>query len=406
MRKSIIALLVVGGFAATVASAGELQVKEDAPERYVVEKGDTLWGIAGRFLSEPWRWPEIWRMNQEQIKNPHRIYPGDVIVLDTSDGGPRLRLLNSHSYGGRPVVKLSPTARVEQREPMAIPAISPADIQPFLSEPLVVTPDSLESAARIVAQEDNRVIIGVGSRAYVSGINGPQKVWSIYRQGRPLIDPDTNAVLGHEAVYLGDARVIRPGDPATVEIIKSKQEIRRDDRLLPAANVELSNIVPRAPQKEIRARIVSAYGGVSETGRGSIVALNRGQRDGLEVGHVLALARFGNTVIVDQPQGEGAPSRYITLDKCLRPGAKVSYGEPYDVDKAYGPCPPGTEGPKSFEERKPREARGGTPIKLPDERYGLVMVFRTFDTVSYGLVLQSRASVHVADLAETPTSRP
>lgn len=401
MRKTIIALLSSCVLISGVTFAEEApQVKEDAPDRYVVIKGDTLWAISGKFLKDPWRWPDIWKLNKEEIKNPHLIYPGDVVVLDRVNG--ELRLVKNSKYQGRDFEKRSPQARVEITDRSAIPAISPSDIGPFLSQPLVIEQDGLKTAPRILANEENRVVIGAGNRAYVDGLKeGGPKQWHILRPGKALIDPDTQAVLGYEAIYLGDARVLKYGETSTIEVIKSVQEILKDDRLVAATNVELANIYPHAPAKTLRGRIVSSYGGVAETGRGSIVSLNRGSKDGLESGHVLALHRFGEEITLpkdDKPE----PSFNFDRSKCLREGAKVSFNETYDSDKAYGPCPDG-EKAKSFGApytiSTDEEAR---KLKLPEERYGLVLVFRTFEKVSYALVMQSSLAVHVNDVVEKP----
>lgn len=402
MLKTIIALLSSCVFLSGAVFAEEevAQAKEDAPDRYVVIKGDTLWAISGKFLKEPWRWPDIWKLNKEEIKNPHLIYPGDVVVLDRANG--ELRLVKNAKYQGRDFEKRSPQTRVEPTERAAIPVISPADIGPFLSQPLVIEKDGLEAAPRILASEENRVAIGAGSRAYVDGLkDGGPKQWHIFRPGKALIDPDTQETLGYEAIYLGDARVLKYGETSTIEVIKSVQEILRDDRLVAAASVELANIVPHAPSKGLRGRIISSYGGVAETGRGSIVSLNRGAKDGLETGHVLALHRFGQEITLPK-DNKPSPSFNFVRSKCLREGAKISFNEAYDSDKAYGPCPDG-DLPKSFGApytiSTEEEAR---KLKLPEERYGLVLVFRTFDKVSYALVMQSSLAVHVSDVVEKP----
>ena len=347
MRNIIIALLSSCTlFAASAFAEEAAQVKQDAPNRYVVVKGDTLWDISGKFLKQPWRWPEIWKLNKEEIKNPHWIYPGDVVVLDRVSGS--LRLIKNEKYQGGNFVKLSPQIRVEPDHHQAIPVISPADIGPFLSQPLVIEKDGLAAAPQIIANEENHVVIGAGSRAYVEGLKpGGPKQWHIFHPGKALIDPETKKVLGYEAVYLGDARVVKFGDPSTIEVINAVQEILRGDRLVAATNVELANFVPHAPERDVHARVISAYGGVAETGRNSIVALNRGAKDGLEPGDVLALMRAGET------------ATYRTEDKTRS-------------------------------------------VKLPEERYGLALVFRTFDHVSYALIMQSTLSVHIDDAAENP----
>lgn len=395
MRKPIISLLVLGCFLSWQAfaqDAQDAQIKEGAPDRYVVEKGDTLWGISGKFLSEPWRWPEIWQLNKDEIKNPHRIYPGDVVVLDHSSGSPRLKLVKNQKYHGRDVVVMSPTSRVEVHAATpAIPLISPADIGPFLSQPLVVEKDSLAQAPEIVASEENRVIIGAGNRAYVSGLKaGDPTQWQVFRAGKPFIDPDTNETLGHEAIYLGEARVKAFGESTTIEVGRAVMEINRGDRLVKLTEAELANFIPHAPDKKIRGRILTMYSGVAEAGPKAIVTINRGTKDGIEQGHVLAIWRHGREATVTKSTvEEEKPLRSWHQTECLKKGAKVNFNEPYDRAKVWGPCP------------KETLADRGT-VKLPDERYGLLLVFRTFDRVSYGLIMQSTLAVNQGDVVTTP----
>ncbi len=346
MRNIIIALLSSCTLFTASVFADELQIKEDAPDRYVVVKGDTLWDISGRFLKSPWRWPEIWQLNKAEIKDPHWIYPGDVVILDRANG--TLRLGRTEKYQGRGYEKRSPQTRVEPSGNLAIPAISPADIGPFLSQPLVIEKDGLEKAPRIIANEENRVVIGAGNRAYVQGLTaGGPKQWHVFRPGKPLVDPDTKQVLGYEAIYLGDARVLKTGDPSTIEIIRTAQEILRDDRLVAATSVDLTNFVPHAPPAGVRGRVISAYGGVAEVGRGYIITLNLGSRQGMELGHVLAINRAG----------------------------KVA---------AY----------RSGDQKK--------EVILPEERIGLALIFRIFDNVSYALVMKSDLSIQIGDTVVTP----
>ena len=322
----------------------DIQLQEDAPDRYVVVSGDTLWGISGKFLKDPWRWPDLWRMNADQIKSPHRIFPGNIIVLDRSKDRPQLKLAT-------PIVekKLEPRSRVEKIGP-EIPSIAPALIEPFLSQPLVIEANGMDSAPRIVATQEDRLHIGNGNLAYVAGMGASkQNLWQIYRPGKPLIDPDTNRVLGYEAFYLGTARVVHEGNPATVEIISATQEIGRGDRLVPAARALPLNYVPHAPAPGVKGRVISSYGGLNESGRNSIIAINKGTRDGIEIGNVLALYRFGKSI--DDPSGKD---------------------------------------------------RKAPKLKLPDERYGLVFVFRVFDQISYALVLNVSRPVNVTDVVQTP----
>jgi hypothetical protein len=365
---------------ALAADAGTL--KEDAPDRYTVVTGDTLWSISGRFLKDPWKWPEVWKMNQEQIKNPHRIYPGDVVVLDRSGQQAQLRLVESSR-----TVRLSPRTRVEMLKDAAVPTIPPSVIEPFLSRPLVVGPTELDDTPVILAPQENRVALGAGDVAYVTGITRDKgAVWQLFRRGDALIDPDTNEILGYLAIYLGEARVRRYADQSTIEITKSVQEIYVGDRLLPAAQeLPTFSYVPRAPTKSVRGRIVSTYGNLGETGPSGIVALSRGSNDGLEVGHVLAIFRSQST------------SQYDLRMSAL-------YGREGLT---------GSDRPRTYynEQLTPRDApiyEGGKPIRveevsqLPDERYGLVMVFRTFDRASFGLVMQASRPVAVNDVVINP----
>ena len=314
---------------------------EGAPDRHIVVPGDTLWGIATQFLKQPYRWPEIWRLNQEQIRNPQRIYPGQVVILDQSGSQPQLRIANPVD-----TVKVSPRVYSEDNQ-RQIPSIPQQAIEPFLSEPLVAGPDQLIGAPRIVATQEDRVYIGRGDLAYVTGAKEKAKLWQIYRPGKALIDPDNQETLGFETFYLGSARLLREGEPSTFEIISSRQEIGRGDRLLPAPPADILSYVPHAPGKALKGRIVSVYGGVGQAGRDSIVTLSRGARDGLEVGHVLSL---------------------------WRAGAEVS---------------------NLHEDQKEIH-------RLPDERYGLLFVFRVFERVSYALVMNVTRSVEVGDVVAAP----
>jgi hypothetical protein len=382
MGKAIISLFLLLAPTAAALAADASELKETAPDRYIVVKGDTLWSISGRYLKEPWRWPDLWKMNKDQVKNPNRIYPGDVLVLERSGGEATLHVAQLET------VKLSPKVRVERLQEQAVPSISPSAIEPFLSKPLVVGQNELDSAPRIVATEENRVELGAGNIAYVRGITKDKGVyWQIFRRGDALVDPDTQETLGYEAIYLGEARVRDFGsDLATIEITKSAREINQDDRLLPVSK-QLPNFayVPHAPQKRIRGRIVSAYGNLQETGPASIVALSKGSLDGLEVGTVLAIYRHQS----------GA--RYAERTQPLYGRSGLS----------------GSDAPRDYygEQIRPRDGpvyapadsgRDADIADLPDERYGLVMVFRTFDRASFALVMQATRPVSVRDVVTNP----
>jgi len=381
MHKAIISLILLLTPLGTALAADASALREDAPERYVVVPGDTLWGISGRFLKDPWKWPELWKMNQEEIKNPHRIYPGNVLVLDRSAQEARLRLERL------PAVMLSPKVRIEPLVEKAVPTIAPSAIDAFLSKPLVVAQNELDDTAVIRATEENRVAIGAGNVAYAEGIARDKgDVWQLFRRGDALVDPDTQETLGYEALYLGEARVLQFGELSTIEITKSVREIYVGDRLMPASKERPTfSYVPRAPQKAVRGRIVSTYATLGETGPAGIVALSRGSRDGLEVGHVLAIYRSQRA------------ARYELRTSPI-------YGR-----QGFS----GSDEPRTYyaEQITPRDADVYTPgqpisdadiAKLPDERYGLIMIFRTFDRAAYALVMQASRPVALNDVVANP----
>lgn len=343
-----------------------LEISADAPDRYVVQKGDTLWGIAAKFLKEPYKWPELWRMNKDQIRNPHLIYPGEVVRLD-------------RATGTLSIERLTPQIRSEPLAGEAIPSIPAKVIEPFLSRPLVVERNGLANAPRIAATQEGRYNLGQGGRAYVDGLGSSQEpLWQLYRQGIPLVDPETKDVLGFEAVYLGQARLVRPGTPATMQIVSARREIGVDDRLVAEGPRRIFSYMPRAPEKQIAGRIMTIYDGRSdslalleqrafrnpeaeqlegfydETGPLSIISLNRGAAQGLEVGHVLAL--YKSTLVVK--------------------------------DRSLGPFYMGDTRPAN--------------VQLPEERYGLIFVFRVFENVSYALVMNASLPVSPTDVFRTP----
>jgi hypothetical protein len=352
-RKSITTLAFVLAAAISAGAAAQapktpLVLKPEAPERYTVVPGDTLWSIAERYTDSPWRWNELWNLNKDDIKNPHRIYPGNVIVLDRARGQVAV---------STDTVKLTPRVRAESTARAVIPSIPAGIIEPFLARPLVVEPDGLDNAPTVVAAEESRVILEAGNRAFVRGMgNSKEQNWFVYRRGKALVDSESKTTLGYEAVYLGTAKVIRGGEPAVVELTSVKQEVGIGDKLVPAGKPEIPTYAPRAPGSPIQGRIISMYperSTLGEAGRGSIITIDRGKSQGLEVGHVLALHR---------------------------PGAQV------------------------IERGRPRVLR--TPEEqthiLPDERYGLAFVFRVFDRVSYALVMKVSKPVSIQDIVQNP----
>jgi len=341
MIRIIFSLFIgVAALVQPAVAAAPVELAKNAPDSYVVKKGDTLWDISGKFLKRPWRWPEVWQMNREEIRNPHLIYPGQIIMLDRS--GPYLRL------GRRVGRDIKPTVYTEPAE-QAIPSIPQNEIAPFLTQPLVVDEKNIADSATIIATQENRLFTGQGDTVFAKDVSPDVDSWYIYRPARPLEDPVTKEVLGYEAVHLGTADVTQHGAPAVLEITVAKQEIGTGERMLPATRPDLLSYVPHAPTSEVDGRVIGIYGGVSETGRQGVITLGVGASNGIEVGHVLAL---------------------------YRNRGKVQYKDEDTGDK------------EEFE--------------LPEHRYGLVFVFRVFDRVSYGLVVDATAPVKVADTVRTP----
>ncbi len=324
---------------------------DNPPSRYVVVKGDTLWGISARFLRDPWRWPDIWGLNRDQIRNPHWIYPGDVIVLDYAGGVPRLRFEGDDDGAWQLLIaRLNPKIRTQGLPPGAIPSIPSANLQAFLTRPLVIEEHELALAPTIIASRDGRVVMGHNDIAFVEGVvvaDGQR--FQVVRPGRVFKDPDSGEILAREAIYLGDAVVTEYGEISTINIAKAVQEIAPGDKLVSAPAETSSPYMPHAPATQVQGKIIAGPNdSVTEIAPQTAVVLNRGARDGLERGHVLAISRAGNVV------------------------------------------------------RPPGSADANARVRLPDERYGVVFVFRVFDRVSYALVMNTTRPVRVLDVVKTP----
>jgi len=380
--------------------ADTLKLQDNAPEKYVVVKGDTLWDISGRFLKDPWRWPQIWNMNRAEIKNPHWIYPGDMVVLDRSGKEPRLSLVKGNS-GGMVTVKLSPGVRATAIGNDAIPAIPIRAIHPFLSQPRVVPEGAFDNAPFILGSNAERVVLASGDDAFATGGKPGVTRWNVLRPGKALKDPETGEVLGYEVEYLGDARTLAEGAPQKIRITQSAKEILPKDKLVEADNSAVYEFVPRAPESPIHGRIISAYGGLTDSGRYQTVVINRGSRDGLEPGHVLSVFREGQAVTLTRDEKDrmtwvneksaGVPDggAWLYNDvRCLKEDSKVTYDQAADVRNTFRSTCIGNSSDHA--------------VKLPDAHSGLVMVYRVYDRVSYALIMQSDGPVYLLDTVRNP----
>jgi hypothetical protein len=361
MRK-IISLIFI--LLPILTYADELVIRENAPDKYIVVKGDTLWDISNKFFKDPWKWPQIWGLNKSSIKDPHWIYPGNIVILDQASktlliGEPTITPeIPSENVALVPNVpssaeiistdsslqKLHPKIRVINGEHNAIASIPASIIGPFLSKPVVIETEEIEGAPTLIGSVENRSLLSFGDTAFATGMpNDKGPLWQLYRPGKAFVDPDTDEILGYEATYLGDASIQKHDEVTTLKITKSVLDIQKGDNLTQYSSGLSNSYIPRSPSTKVKAKVISIYGGVSQGGQNSIITINKGQRDGIENGHVLAL----------------------------------------------------------YKESELSKHKGQT-YTLPALRYGLVFVFRTFDKVSYALVMEVQRSVQLLDTLETP----
>jgi hypothetical protein len=341
-RKFALAIALAGVLG--VAVAADDYVRQDHPQRYVVKKGDTLWDIAELFLHDPWRWSDIWYVNP-QVVNPHLIYPGDELELTYVNGKPQLRIVER----GPRVVKLSPQVRSTPWDG-TIPTVPIDAIAPFLTRPYVVGEGELEAAPYVVDFADEHILGGAGMRAYVRAIDtAEQRKFDVVRPGGPYKDAETDEVLGYEALYIGTGLLKRTGDPATVFLNNTEREMLAGDRLLPVTEEKaLADFYPRPPSQKVQGAIIDVLDGVSQIGQYNVVVLDRGAADGLEAGTVLRVDQRGETV------------------------------------------------------RDTVDGKRGVTVTLPDEKAGLIMVFRTFERISFALVMEAERPMHVLDRVHNP----
>ncbi len=341
MAFRILSGILIPLFFSSALWAETLKINPNHPDQYTVLKGDTLWDISGKFLQNPWQWPQLWSHNP-QIKNPNLIYPGDTLFFSYVNGKPRLSLSRT--------VKLSPSIR-EYSLGEAVDLIPSDAISQFLTSPKVVNKKDLENAPYIIDFAGEHLVAGAGDRVYVRSIEHPDSLnYTVFRLGEPYISPENQEILGYEAVYIADTTLQTPGDPATLVINKSDSEIRIGDRLMVSSAGELAlNYFPRSPQKKISGSIISVLNGVSQIGQHNIVVIDKGTADGLESGHVLDIYRRGRIV----------GDKYFKLEK-------------------------------------------NAAVKLPDELAGMLMIFRPFERLSYALVMEANSAIHIYDRVKTP----
>lgn len=327
-----------------------IPLADNAPDSYVVKRGDTLWGIAKVFLRDPWYWPEIWQVNP-QVHNPHLIYPGDTLRLVYIDGQPQIVLQRGDG------VRVEPRVRSEPID-SAITTIPYATVAAFMSKPTVLDRDQIKAAPYVLATRDLHVVMSEGDTVYARGFTSPAELGSHYnvvRVGDPLIDPDDKRLLGYDGIFTGSGHVTRQGDPTTLIMTESARESRAGDKLIPGGVDVPLDFIPSAPRVKTDGRIISVANGVTVIGQYEVVVVNRGARDGLAPGNVLGVFDTGPVIADTDKKG------FFNLDKL-----------------------------------------GAKKVALPSERTGTFMVFKTFDNISYGLIMEATNLIRVGDKVQNP----
>ncbi len=372
----------------------QAQVRPDAPERYVVQSGDTLWDIAGRFLLEPWRWAEVWQANPS-IPDPNRIYPGDVLMLDDTGAVPRIR--RDEGGGELRTVKLSPRVRVENLD-REIPTISINAVAPFLSRPVVTEARELDRTPYVVGFPEAHMLGGIGDILYVRAIlNADDTRWEVLRPGQAYRDPDTGEVLGFEASAVATARLERPGDPATLTVIRAIKEVKVGDRVRPARDEEpMRSFMPRPAPAGARGAIIAVLNGVSQIGQFDVVVLNLGERDGVAVGHVFEASR-GLGLRRDPVRGRRSAQNWrdeSPADTSFWLGDWQTDGWNRNQPDANAPLP-----------LHRRASRAAAEFIEPAARSGTLMVFRVFPKLSFALVMRASKAMQVGENVAPPGLR-
>jgi LysM repeat protein len=331
-----------------------IPLAENAPDSYVVKRGDTLWGIARVFLRDPWFWPEIWQVNP-QVHNPHLIYPGDTLRLVYIDGQPQIVLQRGLERGDG--IRVEPRVRSEPLD-AAITTIPYATVAAFMSKPTVLDREQIKAAPYVLATRDLHVVMSEGDTVYARGFASPAELGSHYnvvRVGDPLIDPDDKRVLGYDGIFTGSGHVTRQGDPTTLIMTESARESRAGDKLIPGGVDVPLDFIPSAPRVQTNGRIIAVANGVTIIGQYEVVVVNRGARDGLAPGNVLGVFDTGPLVSDTDKKG------FFNLDRL-----------------------------------------GAKKVALPSERTGTFMVFKTFDNISYGLIMEATNLIRVGDKVQNP----